>query len=210
MADNPLSRFAVGGATRPDSFSGMQPEFASALQQMFESAPPDIQQQLRVGSGFRSPEKQAELWQGALQKYGSPEAARKWVAPPGRSQHNHGNAADLKYLNDAARQWAHSNAANYGLAFPLSNEDWHVELAGARGRGSHAPVQAVQGRGAVPGAQPQTGPTAFGDAVAPRGPVDFGSAISGYLAQRQQRDEEAAAEQQRRALLFGGIGSMYG
>ena len=55
------------------------------------------------------------------------------MAPPGKSQHNHGNAADLKYLSPEAKAWVHANAARYGLAFPLANEDWHVELAAARG-----------------------------------------------------------------------------
>jgi hypothetical protein len=90
-------------------------------------------------SGFRSPERQAQLWQNALSKYGSPEAARKWVAPPGRSQHNHGNAVDLRYLNPQATAWAHENAARFGLNFPLSNENWHIEPVGARGH--RAPVQ---------------------------------------------------------------------
>lgn len=125
--------YAVGGATRPDSFSGMNPQFNTALEQMFAAAPPEIRDQLRVTSGYRSPERQAQLWEEALAKYGSEEAARQWVAPPGRSQHNHGNAADLRYLDPSAREWAHANAGNFGLSFPLANEDWHIELAGARG-----------------------------------------------------------------------------
>lgn len=127
-----LSQFAVGGATRPDTFSGLDPAFLASLQQMFAAAPPEIQANLRVMSGFRSPERQAQLWQNALAKYGSPDAARKWVAPPGRSQHNHGNAVDLRYLDPAATAWAHENAAKFGLNFPLANENWHIEPIGAR------------------------------------------------------------------------------
>ncbi|WP_442577589.1 tape measure protein [Mesorhizobium sp. ASY16-5R] len=84
---------------------------------------------ITINSGFRTFERQAELWQAALKKYGSPAAARKWVAPPGLSQHNKGGAADLGFANDAARQWAHDNAAAYGLNFRLDNEDWHIEAA---------------------------------------------------------------------------------
>lgn len=146
------TQYATGGATRPDSFSGMNPEFSNALAQMFSTAPPEIQAQLRVGSGYRSPERQAQLWEEALRKYGSPEAARKWVAPPGNSQHNHGNAADLKYLSPEARAWAHANAAQYGLAFPLDNEDWHIELAAARGGQSGAPHSAGGHTAAAPNA----------------------------------------------------------
>lgn len=130
-----LSKFAIGGAMRPDSFSGMNPDFLNALTTLVASAPPEIQQNLKIRSGFRSPERQKQLWEQALQKYGSPEKARKWVAPPGRSFHNHGTAADLKYLNDAAKAWVHQNAGQFGLAFPLANEPWHIELQGNRGGG---------------------------------------------------------------------------
>lgn len=135
MPTNPLfdfSGFSVGGAQRPDSFTGMNQGFNTALGGLFSAAPPDIQQQLQVSSGFRSEERQAELWDQALKKYGSVEEARKWVAPPGRSQHGLGFAADLKFLDPAARQWVKDNAGQHGLAFPLANEPWHIELAGDR------------------------------------------------------------------------------
>lgn len=133
--DVTLSSYAVDGAARPDSFSRMHPRFSTALADMFAAAPPEIQSKLRVSSGYRSPERQGELFEAALAKYGSPAAARRWVAPPGHSMHNHGLAADLKYLSPAARDWAHANASRFGLAFPLDNENWHIELAGARERG---------------------------------------------------------------------------
>lgn len=141
------SPYAVEGATRPDSFSGMQPEFSGALEQMFAAAPPEIREQLRVGSGYRSTERQAELYQDALKKYGSADKARKWVAPPGNSQHNHGAAADLKYLSKEAREWVRANAGRFGLSFPLGNEPWHVELATARGGGSSGGAPLLAGRG---------------------------------------------------------------
>lgn len=145
MAEFPFdwSQYATGGATRPDSFSGMNPDFNAALQQLFMNAPPEIAAELQVSSGFRSNERQAQLWADALAKYGSPEAARKWVAPPGSSQHNHGNAADLRFVSPAAQQWVHTNAGRFGLAFPLSNEPWHVELAGARGGPAGMPTSAL-------------------------------------------------------------------
>lgn len=133
------NQVAVGGAQRPDSFTGLDPAFSTALEQMFRAAPPEIQPHLRVTSGYRSPQRQEQLWQSALAKYGSPEAARKWVAPPGRSKHNHGQAVDLKYLDPAATAWAHENAAKFGLHFPLGNENWHIEPLGSRGGHDHAP-----------------------------------------------------------------------
>lgn len=125
--------YLVGGAAaRTDSMVNMEPELSGALANMFNDAPPEIQSQLRVTSGYRSTETQQRLWDDAVAKYGSEAAARRWVAPPGSSQHNFGNAADLKYLSDEALQWAHANAEKYGLTFPLSNENWHIEVAGAR------------------------------------------------------------------------------
>ncbi len=106
--------------------------FNKALQKMIAASGG----KLKVTSGKRSTKRQSELWAAALKKYGSPERARKWVAPPGRSKHEQGLAADLAYADAAARQWAHANARNFGLHFPLGNEPWHVEQVGSRG-GKH-------------------------------------------------------------------------
>ena len=124
--------------------SGLQNDFASKVATLIQSAPPEIRQGLGIYSGARSNERQAELYQDALKKYGSPEAARKWVAPPGRSNHNHGTAADLSFngqsLKNAPKEvvdWVHSNAGRFGLKFPLANENWHIEDSSTRG-GKHA------------------------------------------------------------------------
>lgn len=131
MAGFDFTPYASGGAAaRPDSFTGMADPFQQALARMLQDAPAEVK--IGITSGYRSPEVQQRLWEEALAKYGSEAEARKWVAPPGKSQHNHGNAADLKYLSPAAQEWVHANAEKYGLAFPLNNEAWHVELAGAR------------------------------------------------------------------------------
>lgn len=129
--------YAVGGAQRPDSFTGMNADFRGSLESMFRGAPPEIQEELRVLSGYRSTERQQQLWDDALRRYGDPEIADNWVARPGGSYHNHGLAADLRYLSPSAREWVHANAGNYGLHFPLSNEPWHVEPVGARGNGGY-------------------------------------------------------------------------
>lgn len=119
---------------RPKSYvDDMDPRFSAALAAMLDNAPPEVKDQFRIMSGARSNQRQAELYAAALKKYGSPERARKWVAPPGRSMHNKGVASDLTYLNPAAKKWAHENAQKYGLNFPMSHEPWHIELAGVRG-----------------------------------------------------------------------------
>ena len=130
--------FLTGGAAaRPDSMTGMDSNFTSNMQRMLASAPPEIQQAIRINSAYRSPELQAQLYQQALARYGSEREARRWVAPPNSSQHNHGTALDLQYGTDAAREWTHANAARFGMHFPLSNENWHIEPIG-QGGGRHA------------------------------------------------------------------------
>lgn len=83
---------------------------------------------ISIVSGYRSPERQQQLWAQALRKYGSAEAARKWVAPPGASNHNKGAAFDL----GGDLQLAHMLAPKYGLSFPMGHEPWHIEMAGQR------------------------------------------------------------------------------
>lgn len=113
---------------------GLDPRFSEALARMIAEAPPEVQKQFQIMSGARSNERQAELYDAAVKKYGSPEAARKWVAPPGKSFHNKGLATDLTYLDPSARKYAHDNAVKYNLAFPMGHEPWHIELAGVRGQ----------------------------------------------------------------------------
>lgn len=133
------STYAVGGAaTRDDSFSGLDPVFAErayALTQAAHAAGHPVQ----ITSAYRSPELQAQLFERAIEKYGSRDAARKWVAPPGNSQHNHGTAIDyaingslLRDADSPAARWIAENAPTYGLDTPMSWEPWQVELAGAR------------------------------------------------------------------------------
>lgn len=133
MAEWDWQPYLTGGGTRPDAMSGLDAQFEMSLEAMFQDAPQEVRDGLRIGSAYRSEQTQKALWDAAVQKYGSPEAARKWVAPPGRSKHNAGLAADLKYLDPAAREWVQENAARYGLAFPMEHEPWHIEAAWARG-----------------------------------------------------------------------------
>lgn len=196
--------YLAGGGTRADAMSGLDPAFNSALVSLFQAAPEDIRAALRVNSAYRSPEIQAQLWEGALEKYGSPEAARKWVAPPGNSRHNHGLAADLGFLDAAARGWVHENATNYGLHFPMSWEPWHIELAGENG--ARAPIDASAvgaGRPAVDPTSP-AGMQALGDRL----PLQMGVPVSplaemmaGRQKAQEKREDEARTDQQRRTGL---------
>ena len=120
---------ALSNGKTPQDLVNLDPQFASSLGALLAAAP---QGAIQINSAYRSPERQQELYAAALKKYGSEQEARRWVAPPGKSQHNHGHAVDLGFKDDAARQWAHDNAPNFGLNFPLGHEPWHLELASAR------------------------------------------------------------------------------
>lgn len=116
------------GSTSPADAGKVNPQFMSALDRLIK----DSGGRISIGNSYRSPERQAQLWNAALKKYGSAAVARKWVAPPGKSNHGRGLAADLKYVDKSAIAWAHQNAKRYGLHFPLSNENWHIEPVSAR------------------------------------------------------------------------------
>jgi hypothetical protein len=89
-------------------------------------------------SGYRSSQRQAQLWRTALARYGSPGEARKWVAPPGSSAHQSGRAIDfhLGARNDSrnvgalrgtrAYRWLVANAHRFGF-YPYEREPWHWE-----------------------------------------------------------------------------------
>jgi hypothetical protein len=85
---------------------------------------------IHVVSGWRSPAQQSALWSEALVKYGSPEAADDWVAPPGSSMHERGLAVDLG--GDVALAARLVRELELPLWRPLANEPWHFELIGTR------------------------------------------------------------------------------
>jgi LAS superfamily LD-carboxypeptidase LdcB len=89
-------------------------------------------------SGYRSPEEQEWLWQGALQKYGDPELACLWVARAGTSAHQSGRAIDchlgdpieseyVERMRDTpAYRWLVAHAERFGF-YPYDHEPWHWE-----------------------------------------------------------------------------------
>jgi zinc D-Ala-D-Ala carboxypeptidase len=82
--------------------------------------------QFYVDSGWRSPEYQEQLLREAISKYGSEEAATRWVATPNTSAHVSGDAVDIGPSRAAA--WLSEHGAEYALCQIYSNEPWHYEL----------------------------------------------------------------------------------
>lgn len=85
---------------------------------------------VRIVSSYRTVEQQTYLWEQALKKYGSASAARKWVAPPGKSRHNSGKAIDI-YMYRNGKQIPQKEfdqiIAKAGMYRPMSWEGWHIE-----------------------------------------------------------------------------------
>ncbi len=122
------------------------------LQAMFDEA---RSQGIRlyVRSGYRSNEKQQELFakrkQTYLDKGMSEEEAeaetKKWVSVPGTSEHETGLAVDIntekKRLTQQTADWLHMHAAEYGFVqryeesksalTGVNNEPWHYRYVGA-------------------------------------------------------------------------------
>ena len=117
------------GATRPDAISGLDRRFSEALIRLFNSAPPEVQRELALQSAYRSIERQQELWDKS-------DKTGKWVAPPGKSKHNFGTAADLygfglsgnNSVSQGTKDWVKANAGAQGLYFPMGHEPWHIQL----------------------------------------------------------------------------------
>jgi len=85
---------------------------------------------VRVSSSYRSVEHQAQLFRSAVRKYGNTTAASKWVAPPGKSQHNYGNAIDLSLHRNGkkvSQREFDQIIAEAGFYRPMSYEGWHIE-----------------------------------------------------------------------------------
>jgi zinc D-Ala-D-Ala carboxypeptidase len=104
-------------------------------------------------SGFRTIAYQEALFQRALMKYGSEDAAVRWVARPGHSEHHTGLVVDLgdegnpasdvepPFEETPAFHWLEKNAARFGfeLSYPRNNsrgvhyEPWHWRFVGTPG-----------------------------------------------------------------------------
>src|SRR5262245_11638717 len=81
-----------------------------------------------INSGYRPPWYQKRLWDAAVKKYGSEQAASKWVARPGTS--NHGRKGGQGAVDVSLGQQLDASSAR--LFRPYSWEAWHVQLVGTR------------------------------------------------------------------------------
>ena len=117
------------------AFDGLNPVFAERVQALIAASGGLI----GPGSGLRSVDEQIALRKknGCPDVWSSPASScRVPTAIPGRSNHNHGLAMDLKDLStgravqggSAADRWLAENAAQFGFHRPVKGEAWHLEL----------------------------------------------------------------------------------
>jgi LAS superfamily LD-carboxypeptidase LdcB len=110
---------------RYPAVADLDPDLLGALHRAATAAAHDGVR-LYVDSGWRSRTYQDRLFREAVAEYGSAQQAARWVAPPGSSSHEAGQAVDLGPIGATA--WLSAHGASYGLCQIYANEPWHYEL----------------------------------------------------------------------------------
>lgn len=128
----------------------MRSEAADNFHKMVEAARNDGVDFVMT-TAYRSYGFQSILWDNAINRYGSEDAANTLVARPGQSEHQSGLAVDISsaennyqlnenFGNTEAGKWVAAHAAEYGfiLRYPADKTDvtgysfepWHVRYVG--------------------------------------------------------------------------------
>jgi D-alanyl-D-alanine carboxypeptidase len=103
----------------------LDPDLRAALRRAAADASGDGVE-IFVTSGWRSRTYQERLFRQAIAKDGSAEGAARWVAAPGTSVHESGDAVDIGHADATA--WLARHGSRYGLCQVYRNEPWHYEL----------------------------------------------------------------------------------
>jgi peptidoglycan hydrolase-like protein with peptidoglycan-binding domain len=105
--------------TRIDGYN-VETKTAAAYERMAEAARRDGVD-LRIVSGFRTNQRQTELYDDFLDGVGNP------ANPPGYSNHQNGIALDLNTSDPGVYRWLQRNAGRFGFLRTVPREDWHWE-----------------------------------------------------------------------------------
>ena len=150
-----LSSIKYYAEDRDAQWRYMRSEAADHFHEMVEAArAEDID--FVMTTAYRSYSFQSVLWENAIQRYGSEDAANTFVAKPGQSEHQSGLAVDVSsaendyqlnqdFANTEAGRWIAAHAAEYGfiLRYPAdktditgySYEPWHLRYVGKTAAG---------------------------------------------------------------------------
>jgi hypothetical protein len=107
-----------------ESIEGLSPKLRTRLKKAMTAAKA-AGVPIRINSGRRSAAKQRRLFNEAIKRYGSYQAAIRWVLPPDKSAHVQGKAVDI--APQAAMVWLNKYGYKYGICRPYDNEPWHFE-----------------------------------------------------------------------------------
>lgn len=87
---------------------------------------------LGIRSGFRSHEKQTELYERYRNGWGN------LAARPGYSNHQNGRAVDIYLEEPAVYEWLAKHARRFGFEQTVKREAWHWEYVGRKRRARRA------------------------------------------------------------------------
>jgi zinc D-Ala-D-Ala carboxypeptidase len=124
-ADGAVPEGTMAFADDLPAVAKLDPDLLRALRRAATAAGGDGVE-VYVSSGWRSRKYQEQLFREAAAKYGSRAEAARWVATPGTSAHEAGDAVDIGHSDAAA--WLSVHGAKYGLCRVYGNEPWHYEL----------------------------------------------------------------------------------
>lgn len=128
--DDAVAGYSVSPFADDPAITGLDSELRTAVQDAARAAEA-AGVTFYVSSGWRSETDQQELFDEAVERYGSAEAARAQVLPPEDSAHVTGDAVDIGPTD--AMSWMSQHGADYGLCQTYANEMWHYELLVERG-----------------------------------------------------------------------------
>jgi LAS superfamily LD-carboxypeptidase LdcB len=110
--------------TGGDDLDGLKPQMRTIVDRArSQAAAANVD--LRIVSAYRSRSEQQSIWEFSVGKYGSEQAAIRWVLPPGLSAHVTGEAIDV--TPRSAATWLEAHSATLGLCRRYANEWWHFE-----------------------------------------------------------------------------------
>jgi zinc D-Ala-D-Ala carboxypeptidase len=138
------TRASERGAYAEEDINGLWPPLRSGLKKAIVAARADGVR-ISITSARRSAAKQQRLLEEAIAKYGSYEAATRWVLPPEQSAHVQGKAVDIG--PQVAMAWLDKNGWKFGICRRYDNEPWHFEVLTSPGskcppRESHSVAEA--------------------------------------------------------------------
>lgn len=126
-----------GGLSESVTSSGVVEELHPQLEERFNTARLFAAEDgisLVITSGFRTLERQAQLYQREVQIRGSESEAAKRVLPAESSHHPMGLAIDVNYPMDRpGALWLERHGWRFGLCRAYANEWWHFEAVSAPG-----------------------------------------------------------------------------